>query len=281
MLAAVSELANYFSQVNFNVIDVSKWMVPPEKKHFGVFTPPYSGLIFPLRGRARMFFDGVPYEMEPGKIFYAGPNLPLDKEVLGQTEWELMIIHYEVYNNDRDFPGGLPHCQLNAGYSTRLSDLLFRLFYVSAKRDSQSVQKKSSLFLAIWEEIATCAVNRRDEKSRDLIAQAVEYINYHYMEPLSVPKLANLYDLNSKQFAYLFKKFIGTGPNEYVIECRVRRARELLCTTDCSVAEISLCVGYADPYYFSKLFKKRTGVCPIHCRTRQQQADNKVMSRCL
>ncbi|TWH47350.1 AraC family transcriptional regulator [Sporomusa sp. KB1] len=273
MQVNINDLANYFSKVNFTVIDVIKWMVPPGKKHFGAFTPPCSGLIFPLRGRARMFFDDIPYEMEPGKIFYAGPNLPLDKEVLGETEWELMIIHYEVYNNDKGFPGGLPHYQLDAVCSPRLTDLLYRLFCVSAKRDSLSVRQAKSLFLAIWDEIVTCAVNRRNEKGQDLMGQAVKYINCHYMEPLSVPKMANQYGLNSKQFAYLFKKFIGKGPNEYVIECRVRRARELLCTTDCSVADISLCVGYSDPYYFSKLFKKHTGVCPIQCRAFRERED--------
>ncbi|MBP2636026.1 MAG: rhaS 6 [Firmicutes bacterium] len=269
MQVDISDLANYFSRVNFNVIDVMKWMVPPGQKRFGVFTPPYSGLLFPLRGRVRMYFDGVPYEMEPGEIVYAGPDLPLDKEVLGETELELMVIHYEVSNNDKGFPGGLPHYQLSSSYSIRLIDLLSRLFYISAKRDTVSVQQTKALFLEIWKEIVVCAVNRRGDKGQELVAQAVEYINYYYMEPLSVPDLANRYGLNSKQFAYLFKKFMGMGPNEYLIGCRVRRARELLRTTACSVAEVSLCVGYSDPYYFSKLFKKRTGVCPIHCRTCQ------------
>jgi AraC-like DNA-binding protein len=68
--------------------------------------------------------------------------------------------------------------------------------------------------------------------------------------------------LSSKQLAYLFQKYAGMSPNAYLIEQRVNHARELLCTTACSVTEVSAYVGYSDPYYFSKLFKKRTGVCP-------------------
>ncbi|CUH96655.1 hypothetical protein P22_2745 [Propionispora sp. 2/2-37] len=108
----------------------------------------------------------------------------------------------------------------------------------------------------------TCADIRHGEQGRELVEQAVEHMKNHYMEPLTVAKLAGQYGLNSRQFAYLFQKYTGMAPLEYLIELRMRRARELLCTTACSIAEISVCVGYSDPYYFSKLFKQRTGFCP-------------------
>jgi len=259
----INELAHYYAKVNIRIIDVGRAVVPPGKKCFGARTPPFSGLVFPLRGRARMFFNGVPYEMEYGKIFHAGPGMSLDKEVLGQSEWDFMVIHYQVSNSEKGvFPYDLAHFQLETGYNTRINDLLHRMHISCTTPGSLPALQAKSLFFGILDEILTCAGNRRNESGREIVEQAMAYINSHYMEPLTIPKLAAQYGLNSKQFAYLFQKHTGMGPNEYLIEHRVRRAKELLCTTECSVSEISASVGYSDPYYFSKLFKKRTGFCP-------------------
>ncbi|QDR82678.1 AraC family transcriptional regulator [Sporomusa termitida] len=263
----IDQLAGNFSRIKFEIIDVVKVVVPPGKKCFGVFTPPASGLIFPLRGRARMFFDGVPYEMEPGKIFHGGPNIALDKEVVGGAEWNYMVVHYQVDDSAQNqFPQAFSHYQLDAGYSTRINDLLYRLYNVCITPGNLSALQAQSLFFRILDEILTCAGRRHRERGRELVEQAVEYMKNHYMEPLTVAKVASQYGLNSKQFAYLFQKHTGMAPLEFLIEHRLRRARELLYTTACSIADISASVGYSDPYYFSKLFKKRTGFCPSTLR---------------
>ncbi|WP_245823829.1 AraC family transcriptional regulator [Sporomusa malonica] len=256
-------MARYFSNINVSIVNVIRGVVPPGGKCFGVFTPPFSGLIFPLRGRARMSFDGVPYVMDPGKVFNSGPNMALDKEVLGQSEWDFMVIHYRVDDSEKGaFSYGLSHYQLDPGHSTRINNMLHRLYQLCAMPGSLPALRAKSLFFSILDEILTCCGKPRNESDRELIGQAREYMESHYMETLTVPKMAGQYGLSSKQFAYLFQKYAGMGPTEYLIEYRVRRAKELLCTTAATVAEISTCVGYSDPYYFSKLFKKRTGFCP-------------------
>ncbi|CVK20031.1 AraC family transcriptional regulator [Sporomusa sphaeroides] len=263
----INQLAGNFTRNRFQIVDVVRAIVPPGGRCFGMFTPPVSGLIFPLRGRARMFFDGVPYTMEPGKIFHGGPNISMDKEVVGSAEWNYMVIHYQVDNSAKnEFPQAFSHYQIDTGYSPRIHDLLQRLYDVCTTPGNLSALQAHSLFLSILDESLTCAGSRHSEPGRELVEQAVEYIKQHYMEPLTVAKLARKYGLNSKQFAYLFQKHIGMAPLEYLIEHRVRRAREMLYTTACSVTDISACVGYSDPYYFSKLFKKRTGFSPSTLR---------------
>ncbi len=263
----INQLAGNFSRIRFQIIDVVRAIVPPGGSCFGVFTPPVSGLIFPLRGRARMFFDGVPYVMESGKIFHSGPNISVDKEVVGSLDWNYMVVHYRVDNSAKsEFPQAFSHYQLDTGCSPRINDLLQRLHDVCITPGNLSALQAQSLFLSILDESLTCAGSRHSEPGREVVEQAVEYIKHQYMEPLTVAKLARKYGLNSKQLAYLFQKHTGMAPLEYLIEHRVRRARELLYTTACSITDISARVGYTDPYYFSKLFKKRTGFCPSTLR---------------
>lgn len=263
----INQLAGNFHRIKFQLIDVVRAIVPPGKKCFGGCTPPVSGLIFPIRGRARMRFDGVPYDMEPGKIFHVGPNIALDKEVIGCAEWNYMVIHYRVDDSDKgEFPQAFSHYQIDSGHRVGINDLLNRLYNVCITPGNLSALQAKSLFFSILDESLTCAGSRNKERGRELVEQAVEYMKNSYMEPITVAKLAGRYGLNSKQFSYLFQKHTGMAPLEYLIEHRVRRARELLYTTACSIADISARVGYSDPYYFSKLFKKRTGFCPSTLR---------------
>ena len=58
------------------------------------------------------------------------------------------------------------------------------------------------------------------------------------------------------------------SPKEYVLELKMRRARELLSQEKYSVSEIGVILGYSDVYHFSKSFKHATGVPPTEWRAR-------------
>jgi AraC-like DNA-binding protein len=263
----IDDMAECFSRVSFNIVDAYRFVIEPGKKRLATYTAPASGIIFPLRGKARMTFDGVSYEMEPGRFFHAGPSMTLDKEVVGESRWEFVLIHYQVPDSEKyTFPYASSHYELDPGYSPRINDLLQRLCHTCTMPGNLQALRAKSLFLSVMDEVLTCSTNRRNESGQALVEQAMEYMNSHYMEQLTIPKLAGQYGLGSKQFAYLFQKHVNMSPNEYLISQRVSRAKELLCTTTCSVSEVSDCVGYSDPYYFSKLFKKRTGISPSTLR---------------
>ena len=268
MKVDIDEMAECFSRVSIDILNAYRIVKDPGVKRLGSHTAPSSGIIFPLRGKARMTFDGVPYEMEPGNFFHAGPNMTLNKEVLGDSQWEFVIIHYQIPDSEKHtFPHALSHFELNPGYNLRINDMLQNLCQTCALPGSLQALRTKSLFFNVIDEVLTRSRTRRQESGQELIIEAMEYMDSHYMEPLTIPKMAGQYGLGSKQFAYLFHKHTKISPNEYLITQRMSRAKELLCTTPFSVTEISDCVGYSDPYYFSKLFKKHTGVSPTALRT--------------
>lgn len=267
MKVDIDDMAECFSRISFEIVDACKFVIEPGKKRLATHTAPSSGIIFPLRGKARMTFDGVSYEMEPGRFFHAGPNMTLDKEVVGESKWEFVLVHYQIPDSEKyTFPYALSHYELDPGYSPRINDMLQRLCQTCTMPGSLKALRAKSLFFSVMDEVLTCSENRNKESGRALVEKAIEHMNSHYMEQLTIPKLAEQYGLGSKQFAYLFQKHVNMSPNEYLITQRVSRAKELLCTTVCSVSEISDWVGYSDPYYFSKLFKKRTGISPSMLR---------------
>ncbi|CAN7389343.1 response regulator [Paenibacillus sp. LjRoot153] len=93
-----------------------------------------------------------------------------------------------------------------------------------------------------------------------------QFINKHYKEELSLEKVAEYLQLSPAYLSNLFKKETGQNFIDYLTEVRIGRAKFLLKTTDLKNAEIAREVGYADEYYFSKVFKKNVGESPLKYR---------------
>lgn len=78
--------------------------------------------------------------------------------------------------------------------------------------------------------------------------------------------MANHAGLSKSHFSRIFRDQTGYSPVEYFIHLKVQKALSLLVLTKLPVQEIARMVGYADPYYFSRLFKKIVGVSPTASR---------------
>ena len=96
--------------------------------------------------------------------------------------------------------------------------------------------------------------------------RAIEYIHGHFREDINVDELAEMEHMSQTAFRVVFKKHTGVSPNEYMISQRISEACRLLSQTDFSVRLVAADVGYSDPYYFSRLFKKKMGMTPLKYR---------------
>lgn len=112
-------------------------------------------------------------------------------------------------------------------------------------------------------EMATRNVNSKHaECSNNIVDTAKEYIDSNYSKPLSLDDVSYYVNISPYYFSKIFKE--GTGENfiEYLTNIRIEKAKELLNNTDYSMKEICVMVGYSDPNYFSRSFKKNVGVTP-------------------
>lgn len=102
-----------------------------------------------------------------------------------------------------------------------------------------------------------------------LIRRAQEYIERRYTDPeLSLNEVAAHVNLSASHFSAIFSQETGKTFKEYLIEARIRKAKELLRMTSLRSADIAYQVGYSDPHYFSSVFKKNTGFTPMEFRSR-------------
>lgn len=103
----------------------------------------------------------------------------------------------------------------------------------------------------------------RNSKSKKIIESVMEYIAAYYGDSsLSVEGIANGIYLNSSYLRKVFKKELNMTVNDYIVDFRMMKAKELIGCGNIKLSDISEMVGYNDAGYFSKSFKKKYGFSP-------------------
>lgn len=98
------------------------------------------------------------------------------------------------------------------------------------------------------------------------VKKALEFIREHYEEQISLQDAADAAEVNPAYLSYLFKQEMKIGFSNYVQELRIDCAKKLLSGTNCRVKDVALRSGFGDYHYFSKTFKKITGMSPAEYR---------------
>ena len=105
-------------------------------------------------------------------------------------------------------------------------------------------------------------LERSAGESRNEVAAVKNYIYHHYSEDLSLEMLAEKVYLSSGYLSFIFKKETGMNLNRYIRVFRMEKAKEILCTTNRKVAQVSEEVGFANVSYFCRSFREYYGSSP-------------------
>src|SRR5262249_48537269 len=110
------------------------------------------------------------------------------------------------------------------------------------------------------------AMSRRIQKSDAVIGQCQEWIARNYVCANPVAAMAEHSGLRPRTFARRFRAATGYLPMDYVHALRIEEAKQLIETENIGIDEISLQVGYDDPTFFRRLFKRKAGLTPAAYR---------------
>ena len=118
--------------------------------------------------------------------------------------------------------------------------------------------------LTVEQPIQFVEVNEGDATAgkMQVVAQVQEYIQSHLSERLTLADVAAVFNFSPNYLSQLFGKYGDSGFVEYITETRIAAAKEMLEQGDLKVYEIAEKLGYESAFYFSKVFKKVTGLSP-------------------
>ncbi len=117
------------------------------------------------------------------------------------------------------------------------------------------------------EEITGGIKNAKTSRCHYLATAAKEYIDKHYNEEISLEDVSKAVNLSPQYFSRFFKQETGENFIDYLTQVRINKAIELLKDKNHSIKEVCFMIGYNDPNYFSRIFKKVTGYSPSEQRS--------------
>lgn len=98
------------------------------------------------------------------------------------------------------------------------------------------------------------------------INKAIQHIEENFTENVTTRALAEMVHLSEGHFCHLFKEVTGKSAKEYMLQLRIKKAKNLLTSSGMSITEICYTCGFSDPNYFTRIFKKKTGSSPSFFR---------------
>ncbi|EOR28169.1 AraC family transcriptional regulator [Clostridium sartagoforme AAU1] len=239
-------------------------------------------LSFVTSGSVDYLIEGEEYTLKKGQVLISNPGI-YHKELFNSNtncrELHLGLTDINIFNNcKKDF--------IDIGDKNVLTLNTYKDEILKTCQDivdEQKNHKQTSPFMLkslvmkvlvllhreINEEIPNLNSQEFSFKSREkkvLVESITKYLNENYTEDISLYTLSKNMYLSPVYISKIFKELMGDSPINYLIQIRLIKAKNLLEDSKLSIKTIAKMVGYNDPYYFSKLYKKYYGISPNKAR---------------
>lgn len=162
----------------------------------------------------------------------------------------------------------LPSHGSKTGASPQVLRMLAIIQELSETRtgSAQTEEARSHYLLSELLELFKLAIKPSTEMVDSIIREALRYINHHYDSHLTREELARLTGFNASYFSRFFQKQVGRSFQAHLTRVRMDKTKQYLLSTQATLNEIALLVGYSDGLYLSRKFKQFTGISPSEYR---------------
>lgn len=239
-------------------------------------------LLYVASGKTHFMINGEDREVTAGHMVLYLPRQMQDYVYYGKDKPEVYWVHFtgsDVKNILRhyDIPmdDNVFYCGVVSTYAYLFKEMIHELQTCRVGFQELLTMYLRQIFLLIQrsrlEQKPTVSTYMQEE-----MENARRYFNEHYNEAINIEEFAASRSMSVSWFLRNFKQVTGMSPMHYILTSRINNAVSLLETTDYNVTEISTIVGYENPMYFSRLFKKQKGVSPTDYRRLLQDHSVKI-----
>ena len=251
MIIALDELKNR----DFSLSKIQIYHRKPTYRELNAKNRKYNGFLYILRGACHYYHDRGDFSLEAGSMVYL-PSGSRHKLVIESEQIEFYRIDFRLEM------GG--EVVLFADHPAKLCDTAPVQAVEALRQMAENYQfldntvAKKALLCMVFQALLEAEHHGQQKK----LAPAVTYLLEHLTEKVSCAYLAQLCCLSVAQFYSLFHTEYGLAPLEYRASLLIRRAKQLLRDGSFSVTEIAEALGFESVSYFSRFFKKHTGLSP-------------------
>lgn len=277
----------YLGEAHEDIVDISKPILVTAAGHYRVHTsrvieterPNGRGdyqLLYVAAGKAHFYFDGKERIIAKGNMVLFRPGETqiyyLYAAEKPETYWvhftgsdvDLLLDYYQMPTDENVFFTGT-----SPDYQWIFRQMIQELQLQRANYEDLLHMHLRHIFLLINRYLKEG--KQTGTEMLDEIERATHYFNENYNQQIVIEKYAEEHLMTPCWFIQNFKRVTKYSPMQYILSLRITNAMNLLDNTEYNVSQIAAAVGYDNSQYFSRLFRKHTGLSPTEYKNRERQ----------
>ncbi len=237
-------------------------------------------LLYIASGKTHFFFNGTEEIVTAGHMVIYRPKEEQKYYYYGTDQPEVYWVHFtgnNVKNILRQYgiadSSHVIYTGTSLEYKRIFTQMIQELQICRESYEEYLVLLLRQIFIMIQRQSANRPKTLGGYLENEMEAAAT-YFREHYNTSINIENYTASRGMSISWFIRSFKEFIGFTPMQYILSLRITNAQNLLQNTEYNVTEIADIVGYDNPLYFSRLFKKQSGISPSEFRKKVRKTDN-------
>ena len=227
-------------------------------------------ILYTLSGRGRLLYEHTSYTLEAESCFYIDCMYPHRYEPCKGQSWEFLWLHFygigaSGYYADYCSTGSSVIMVQNPFLA---ESTLRRILALNQRKTVYTEILTANLISNLVTELIIQKLTSSQKPFRlpDSVQDALSLIHTHYQEPLRLDQIALTLNISKYHLSREFSRYMGLSFHQYLINCRIQAAKELLRESNMSVESIACQVGIPHVSHFIRLFREREGITPLEYR---------------
>lgn len=250
-------------------------------------------MVYIKKGDLIFEIAGKPVDIGPNEMIIIKPKQPHKFTVKSDSGCEFMVFNFKFESKIKkdisdvslnDFLNFVSNEEAGPFITLKVSaknDIITLLDRILKEKQNDEIGTEFLNYLLILELFVLISramkmewensIKGKSSKLKEVIQASVNYIHTNYERDLSLKDISKYVFLSPSYFAKAFKDETDKSPINYLIQTRLKRAKELLAETDKKVCDIALEVGFSNQQRFNEIFKKYIKMTPLQYRKQQKK----------
>lgn len=239
-------------------------------------------IIYVLSGKGYIYCQNENVTVTPGQLAFINLSEPYKYHPHKKDPWEIIWIYfggkdadwyYQMITGKSKLIFTLPDNTVIPGY---LNDI----FNLYSQNDPFIEIKTSNIITNLLTELyiesmkGNNAAKNLNFEYPNPVKSVIDFIEQNYFRKISLEELSSITFLSPYYLLRLFKKYTGYTPGEYINKYRLDFSKKLLLEKELTIEQIALNLGFNTHSYFSKIFKKSSGLTPEQFRRNYTRLNN-------
>ncbi|MDC7124758.1 MAG: AraC family transcriptional regulator [Spirochaetales bacterium] len=242
-------------------------------------------IVYITNGKGTFISNNEKYNVAAGSIFFLFPNIKHSYKPKPDTGWTEYWIGFQGAYVDKLVEEKIlqPDNPIyHIGFHSSLLSIFNSIFEeVNEQKPLYQYRAGAQIMMLLAQTLSYAKIEKQHSRSHEIVEKTKHIFNSNIDQFIDIETVAYEIGISTTYLSEIFKSYTGMTPYQYFINIKINKAKKLLENDSDSIKEISFRLGFEDQYYFSRLFKKKTGVPPSKWISQRPRSKAPIYDVCL